>query len=279
MKTIFIKSRDIFCLDRLDDFNSRLYRIELKGEVKVFKTGFTKKKNNLNLIYTLEELDKGRRYFPSYFCLPEALVKSEDGFEGFIMPILEGRIGLDELLNSPDFSHSTKIECLKKVGLILRDCDTLRTKKGLSKFALSDVHEGNFLVDSKTKEVSLIDLDSCKIGSNVPGEAKYLTPGSISNYCRMYKKISKETDLFCYIIMVLNYITGVNSSQMSPDEYYNLLNYLVSIECNPRLVQIFYNALRRIENENPDTVLDSISEDTVNKSREFCKYLRTYSYF
>lgn len=61
----------------------------------------------------------------------------------------------------------------------------IRKYTELKDFYIGDIHEDNFLVDTEKQEIFVADLDSCKI-------ADY--------------KVTEETDIYCYIIMILNYL-------------------------------------------------------------------------
>ena len=229
-----------------------------------------------NKLYTLEMLNSNE--LPDYFCIPDNLVSVSNKIVGFTLPKKEG-INMEILLKDKSLPLEEHIFYLKKVGEILQEMKSIRTYTSLTDFYLNDLHESNFIADTKNKIVSVVDLDSAKIGDNLVSASRYLTPYSLccqcphkyhivsDNYSRGYIISTEETDLYCYTMMILNYLRGSNVNSMSLEEFYNFLNYLDIIGMNKELIDIFNNLLTNVKNKNPYLLLDAINYKQLYLSR------------
>lgn len=219
-----------------------------------------------NKLYTLEMLDIYKKYLPNYFCIPESLVTVGGVVKGFSIPKLEGTT-LSLALNNKDVSIDKKILYLKKVGGILEHLNSIRKNKEVDNIYLNDLHDGNFIVNLQNDNIYVIDLDSCRIKNNGPYPAKYFTPKTLSyNLKNKYKMDDKDqlygdenSDLYCYIIMILNFLYNGDISTMKQEEFYNYLTYLDSLKVNKDLLDIFNLILTTGDNKNPFHYLDTLS--------------------
>ena len=136
-------------------------------------------------------------------------------------------------------------------------------------FYLNDMHENNFIIDSKTDNVRVVDIDSCKINGNYTFGSKYLTEkaiiGSIRKYkheenpiCGGYFEPSEDTEIYCYIMVILNTLYGGDVHKLSNLEFYNYLEYLHSIGVDLELLTQFEKILSANHNENPYENLESL---------------------
>ena len=231
-------------------------------------------------LYTLEMLDNNREFLPENFYIPDYLVTVGDTIEGFTVPYSEG-INLALILKSK-MNCKEHIYYLKKVGDILEQMNNIRTYTPLTDFYLNDLHEGNFIVNPKKREINVVDLDSCKIGDNMVFASHYLTTLSLLNNINKYHVISEEknnyhtgyvypdenSDLYCYSMMILNYLYGSNVNNLKLEEYYEYLNYLEYIGVNRDLISIFEKLLVNASNENPVDYLNSLNEEQIYRSRK-----------
>ena len=140
--------------------------------------------------------------------IPNSIVKFGNETIGFLVSYIEGNT-LEQVLKSDNYTVKEKIEYLKQIGIILEKMEKIRNSTEVNNFYLNDIHEGNFILNEETNKINVIDLDSCKIGNNKEGYAKYLNPLSAISYIPKYItkngeiKISYNTELYCYIIMVI----------------------------------------------------------------------------
>lgn len=286
MKIISLSQRKFKDLKKLDlpkeiyNTEATLYDFRYRGKDKVFKRLYhTSGQVFANKLYTLEMLDANREYFPSNFCVPDALLSVGGVIEGATMPKVNG-VNLSLLLKNKKVSTETQIYYLKKVGEILNKLKYIRETTPLKDFYINDLHDFNFLADIENKNLNVVDLDSAKIGNNNACAARFLTPFSLLNSAVGKYNINKDenasgyvvadenTDLYCYIIMILNYLYGESINNVDIVRFYDYLNYLESIGVNKELIENFGKILINKDNENPIELLDSITNEQVYRAKK-----------
>ena len=158
-----------------------------------------------------------------------------------------------------------------------------REYTNISDFYINDLHESNFIVD-KDDNVMVIDIDSCKINGNGIFNSKYLSSKSFISEIYKYQKNGsnpkyktyedgyhkysldmsgafvpdENTDLYCYIIVILNFLYGDNISRFNLEEFYSYIEYLQTIGVDKELLDIFDKIVSESTNENPYILLDSL---------------------
>lgn len=213
---------------------------------------------------------------------PEKIATVGGEIVGFTMPLIES-INLSTALKSQEISNERKINYLKQIGEILAKMKLRRDYTSITDFYINDLHESNFIVD-KNDTVKVIDIDSCKINGNGIFNSKYLSRKSFisevykygkNNECNInpdypytYHKYSTDitgafvpdenTDLYCYIIVILNFLYGNNIGAFTLQEFYDYLEYLQKIGINQELLSYFEKIATCSENENPYELLDSL---------------------
>lgn len=285
MKIIALSSKKFKELNKLnlsrDILNTEgiMYDFNYKGKQKLLKELFVLNGPTFaNKLYTLEMLDSNKEYLPSSFCIPDNLCTVGGNVVGFTIPKLQG-INLTTILKSKDINYQEQIYYLKKIGEILNQLYYIRQNTPLKDIYINDLHDSNFIVDNNKKELKVIDLDSCKIGSNKPFAARFLTPASLINNINKYK-INKDensnrfmiadsnTDLYCYSKVILNYLYGESFRNNNIDDFYEYLNYLEAIGINKDLVNIFSKLVSNCENENPLNYLDSLTSEQIYRAKK-----------
>lgn len=213
---------------------------------------------------------------------PEKIATVGGEIVGFTMPLIES-INLSTALKSQEISNERKINYLKQIGEILAKMKLRRDYTSITDFYINDLHESNFIVD-KNDTVKVIDIDSCKINGNGIFNSKYLSRKSFisevykygkNNECNInpdypytYHKYSTDitgafvpdenTDLYCYIIVILNFLYGDNIGNFTLQEFYDYLEYLQKIGINQELLSYFEKIATCSENENPYELLDCL---------------------
>lgn len=199
---------------------------------------------------------------------PEKLLTIDREIVGFTMPYVPST-NLKEILTSSKTPAEVKIKYLKDIGTILEKMDEVRKYAELEDFYLNDLHEGNFIVDEEGT-LRVIDLDSCKIAGNMPFCSKYLSRmnPSISNLPGKYKLSNfrcsgdiipnKDTDLYCYIITVLNTLFGRETHRLPLETFYDYLDYLRRIGVSTELIDIISDIYSNKANTNPKELLDGL---------------------
>lgn len=232
-----------------------------------------------NKLYTIKKLNTNKNYLPSNFCYPHSLVEVENNIIGFTMQKIIGQ-NLTEVLKNDRVSYAEQIFYLKQIGKILNNLNNIRKNTPITDIYLNDLHESNFIVNTDTKKITVIDLDSCKIGTNKPSPAKYLTPFSLINGLTKYK-INRDnnnfghiipnsnTDLYCYCIIILNYLYGDKINELKIYELSEYLNYLNYIGINKELIKIFQTLFFPEDNKNPMDFLDTLTEEQIINAKKY----------
>ena len=258
-----------------------IYDFRYKGEEKVFKKLLNNMGVNLaNKLYTLEMLDVNRKYLPENLCIPDYLTIVGGVVEGFTMPKIEG-ISFSTTLKNKNITIEEKIYYLKKIGELLHQLEQIRKYTPFNDFYLNDIHESNFIVNPYKKTITAVDLDSSRVCSKANFASRYLTPLALLNNVKDKYKIIEDnssslgyveadsnTDLYCYIIMILNYLYGENINNLNLEDFYNYLTYLEEIGINKELIEIFKNIVSNKDNENPYDLLDTLTTEQVARSRK-----------
>ncbi len=221
-----------------------------------------------NKLLTINILGNSQIDIPE-LVLPQKIVVNNGKIIGYTMDYIEG-INLQDLYNNRKYDNTEMIKHLKEIGIILEKIKKLNKYKNYN-FHLNDIHEANFIVD-KENHIKVVDIDSCKIGNNIPVCAKYLAPFSqIDELPEKYKKSSdfkigyidpdQNTDLYCYNIMILNYLYKDNIQKLDIAEFYSYLNYLNNIGFSYELLDCFNNLYQYNDNTNPYEYLDEIPQN------------------
>ena len=235
-----------------------------------------------NKLYTIGALNANKDSMPSNFVLPESLVSINKKIEAFTMKYIKG-INLSVILNNHDITYEEKIHYLKSIGRILEQMQNIRKYTNLNNFYLGDIHEDNFLVERDKQEIYIVDLDSCKIAGNKSFPGRYLTNSSLIKYNNTkYQtlsqtddladyKIDENTDIYCYIIMILNYLYDGRVDRLSLDKFYDFINYLEDIKVNIELIECFNKIVVGGNNINPCNYLDTLTPKQVAGARRLYK--------
>ncbi len=209
---------------------------------------------------------------------PEKIATVGGEIVGFTMPLIDS-INLSTALRSKEIDNERKIKYLRQIGMILEKMKLRRDYTSVSEFYINDLHESNFIVD-KNDTVKVIDIDSCKINGNDIFNSKYLSRKSFIKEVYKYVKNSEcnsdytyhkystdisgafipdqNTDLYCYIIVILNFLYGDNIQNFTLQEFYDYLEYLQYIGVDKELLSYFEKIATCSENENPYELLDSL---------------------
>ena len=259
---------------------STIYDFSYKGNRKVIKSLFNNKGPIFaNKLYTIEMLDTNREYLPYNFYIPDYLITKHGNIIGFTVPYIDG-INFATILKNNKLLPSEQIYYLKRVGEILEQLKNIRKYTPLKNIFINDLNESNFIVNPKSRELYVIDLDSCRIENNASATARYLTPFSLLNNLKGkynvvennepfgYVKANENSDLYCYNIIILNYLFGKSVNNMTIDEFYSYLNYLEYIGINKNLIESFNSIIINKKNQNPANYLDTLTNKEVYRAKE-----------
>lgn len=222
-----------------------------------------------NKLYTVNELiDKKSVIGIEELVMPDSLAAVDGDIVGFTMPYIPN-INFQEVLDSKVFTTAQKVAYLKEIGELLEKLRKVREYTSVTDFYLNDIHENNFILSAETGRIHAVDLDSSKIGHNLTAAARYLTPISqlplVNKYTQLEHsvggiyEINENTELYCYIVMILNFFYGSNISKMSISDFYVYLEYLASIGVSKELLDILSYIYTGRNNENPYEYLEMLT--------------------
>ena len=172
------------------------------------------------------------------------------------------------VLTSNLYSFSEKIEYFKQIGLILDKMKNIRNNTSIKDFYLCDLYTDNFILNTGTNRINVIDMDSCKINGNNSCSSYYLFENNVIDSVKKYKKkelswfteyeINENTDILCYIIMLISFISGCDINKVDIKEFYNYMDYLVNFGLSNQLVSILARIYSNDDNINPYLLLDEL---------------------
>lgn len=287
MNTINISKRKLSELKKLKldkkiiNTEGIIYILDYRSIKLIFKCLYdTNSKNIANKLYTVEMLDHYKDYLPKGFWIPDRLVTVGGKISGFASPELPG-VNLKIILDSKEVSASEKIYYLSKIGEILNQLKQIRKYSPLKSIYINDLHEANIIVDTNKKETSIVDLDSSKILQNACFPSKFLNPNEFLtskenkyNYNQDtdngtgYIIANENSDIYCYIIMILNFLTKTRIDKLNIEEFYKYLNYLDYLGYDKELLECFNKIALKCDNENPYLYLETITENQIYRANE-----------
>lgn len=222
-----------------------------------------------NKVYTINELINNKSEINiEELIIPERLVAVDNKISGFVMPFVPN-MNFQDVLNSKKFSLEQKVSYLKEIGEILEKIKKLRKYKKVQDFYLNDIHENNFILNNQTGKINVVDLDSSKISNNLTAPSKYLTSASQLSLIQKYTpikdenlgasyKVDENTEIYCYIVMILNFFYGDNIGKISIADYYNYLEYLLKIGVSKEFLDKLAYIYTGHVNENPYEYLEEL---------------------
>ena len=281
MKVINISKRRLRNLPRIEiskttyNTEGELYHLELKDKWETIHYAYKKLYEDFgekfsNKLYTINSLiDSKEEIGMDELVMPESLVSVDGQVNGFIMPYIE-HANFNDILNNRSIPREDKIDYFKQIGEILEKLKKVRKYTNVKGIFLNDLHEGNFIVD-KDNRIRVVDMDSCKIASNLPFPSLYLSPCNYIYYVSKYKplksnpsggtyRINENTDLYCYTVMILNFLYGSRITDIPMAEYYDYLEYLYELGVDPNLIDIFNNLYDTSPNKNPLVYLEELKK-------------------
>ena len=257
-----------------------IYDFNYRGNHKVLKVLFNS--NGImfaNKLYTVELLNHYHKYMPNSFLIPDNLASISGTVSGFTIPYFEG-FNLADILKNPKIDNKEKIYYLTKIGEVLNQLKNIRNYTELNHLYINDLHEANILINPNNKELKFIDLDSSKILNNCSFPSRYLSKNNFlidKPHKYLYNNAedgtghliaNENSDLFCYNIIVLNFLYGENVIRMPLDEFYNYLNYLNDINVNKGLLDCFEKISIGCDNQNPIYYLDSLTDNQICRAKK-----------
>ena len=244
---------------------------DVNNSKRAFKLLFRKKGTYFsNKLYTINSLvDLSESVDMPEMVFPEHLLTVDKEVVGFSMPLINGVTLADILFNS-DIDIKVKVKYLKQIGSILEKMASVRKENPKLNWYLNDLHERNFMVDLEKERLYAVDLDSCRILGNHPFLSKYLSSFSpLIDFPEKYHtdfQIScggdfvadENADLYCYAMLVIDFLYGARINLSSKEDYFAYLEYLKSIGAPQELVDAWAKVYTNDNNVNFAPLLDSL---------------------
>ena len=244
---------------------------DVNNSKRAFKLLFRKKGTYFsNKLYTINSLvDLSESVDMPEVVFPEHLLAVDKEVVGFSMPLINGVTLADILFNS-DIDIKVKVKYLKQIGSILEKMASVRKENPKLNWYLNDLHERNFMVDLEKERLYAVDLDSCRILGNHPFLSKYLSSFSpLIDFPEKYHtdfQIScggdfvadENADLYCYAMLVIDFLYGARINYASKEEYFRYLEYLKSVGAPQELVDAWAKVYTNDNNVNFAPLLDSL---------------------
>ncbi len=259
---------------------SKILDFRIRGEHKILKVlNEQDGEYYATKLYTVEMLDTYKEYLPKSLYIPDTLAVVGNDTVGFTVPFLEGT-NLSTILKSTKVDFKEHIYYLRKIGQLLEQLRNVRKYTPLKDFYLNDIHESNFIVNPNNRDIGAIDLDSSKIGSNGVYPSRYASPCSLvkhvpskyhvneSGKCGGFILPDDNSEIYCYVMTILNYLFGGNIFRLNLEEFYIYLNYLDLIGIDKELITIIEKIVTTGPNVNPEPYLETLTLEQVSRSRE-----------
>ena len=222
-------------------------------------------------------LNRYKNLMPSNFVIPEFLVLLDNKDLYMAIDYINGN-NLGDVLKDKNINIRDKKIYLSYIGNTLEEMRHMRENPLLSDFCLGDLHEDNFIVSNK--KLYTIDLDDAKIDSISP-IASYLQVGSLFSYLHTDKyiiedynpyfvkyKVDYNTDMYCYIMVILNFLYGDNVNNMDIEEFYCYLDYLDRLGIDGSLLKCFNSIYSDFDNINPMNYIDSLTSNQFYRAKK-----------
>lgn len=222
-------------------------------------------------------LNRYKNLMPSNFVIPEFLVLLDNKDLYMAMDYVNGN-NLGDVLKDKNINICDKKKYLSYIGNVLEEMKCIRKNYLLNDFYLGDIHEDNFIVSND--KLYTIDLDDIKIDSISP-IASYLQVGSLFSYLHTDKyiiedynpyfvkyKVDYNTDMYCYIMVILNFLYGDNVNNMNINDFYCYLDYLYKIGIDSSLLECFNSIYSDFDNINPMNYIDSLTSNQIYRARK-----------
>lgn len=283
----FKKLEDFKIGDCIPNNEGKFKKIEIDGQTKLIKQHVRGKHQELisyNINMFLKYRDTLIRHNP-HLVLPEEKVKIQNNYSNIYTLELVKGIPLQYLLRCDECNF--KIKLLHNLGSIINKFGYIPNFP--YNLYIGDLHEGNILLDTN-RNLRIIDTTSLYIENthhflfenpNDVQESKYLEYNKEikkEKYLSKYKQgylhniiPSKDTDIFCYIIIILNTLAQLEASMLTFNSLLNYLDYLESIGIDLNFLYSVTTLFSLSPNINPYKYLSSITNEQLSEAH-YLKY-------
>ena len=210
--------------------------------------------------------------------IPDTIVVVDGKIAGFGMPLIKDHRNLGIIINNDDVRLRTKLRYLKEIGALI---DRVQKQDDEYSINFGDLNEFNFIVGTDD-HVRAVDLDSSYIGSGTPTyTAYYLLKNPYIKQVPEKYQITKSnqvipsdnSDLYCYNMILLYAMSGVDMFKKEIPTYYGYTAYLKELGLPNDLIRCFNDIYTPAPNTNPKDMLDELN-NVPEKELRYKTYLK-----
>ena len=173
-------------------------------------------------------------------------------------------------IHASNFIVDTQNQDIKVVDL--DSCRICNSKPFLARYltplSLFNEAPGKNKYDIYKKELNskanISTIEMMLYNKNEPYYSEYLSSESELGFVNS----NRESDLYCYVILFLNYLYGENVGLFSLEEFYNYIDYLNQIGFDNELLKSIIKIITNAPNDNIGQYLDTITEEQVIKANK-----------
>ena len=199
----------------------------------------------------------------------EIVVDKESRIIGYTMKYYSDACVLSDYLANDSIRNSMKLDVFVQLAEVIK-----RMPYGVF---IGDLHEKNVLVDGKGK-IHLIDIDGfSQIHNQMTCPMEYYLSGTtMKKYMHGDTlKISKNTDIFCYCCMLVEWISGIRMiQQFTQKEIYDYLKWIFDVSRNKKLVDMIRRLYEPKKNYISLTAIKRINANFIEKY-SYMEYLKS----
>ncbi len=232
-----------------------------------------------NKLWIIRNLIKYQDMMPAEYIIPKRFFALNNTLNGYMMDYVSGT-NLAVLLKNEEIPLKEKLNYLKKVLKIIEKTEHIALFN--NQIFLGDVHEGNFLLDSKTNKIKVGDLDSMQIAHSFAPVSRYLCYNLCvryfpykyprENHCSRNYRQNHNTTYLSFVYMLLNAIAKDKISILGLDEYYKYVRHLEIVGIPPEVVQ----ALTDIYSNNDNHFEQDYLDEFLTVPEEKLRYYKTF---
>lgn len=146
-----------------------------------------------------------------------------------------------------------------------------KSHAGNINFNFGDLHPYNILVNKEG--LHFIDLDSSYLGTGYPQPGFYVSVSKeLEKLPKKYNQNEKgivipndNSDLYCYNMMILEFIAKEKIYRLKEEELYDYLEYLREVGYCDKLLDSFQRLYTKANNINPYECIDTLDDKLLGR--------------
>lgn len=213
--------------------------------------------------------------------IPEYGVVVDNSLTGFALPLIENHVNMGTIINNENASFKEKKQLLILLGKLL---DRVSRIDAPNKLHFGDLNEYNFILDS-SRNLKAIDLDSSYV--EALGDDTKINPAYYLHKNPHLKGLpekyhttesgtvipNEESDIYCYIMIILKALSGTDIFKKNIETYYRYLDYLRSIGISDELIESFFNVYTGKSNKISFEAIEEITPKQASRA-DYISYVK-----